>query len=387
MKRLLLAFIIITSVLISCKTTPKYTINGTIKNLDAKKVFLKEYQGRKTIVVDSAIVKDGKFVMEGTVDKTKACGLFIADSETNQAFLFLFVENVDYTIDFDQNDIESTTIKGGPAQELYNQFIDIFKKYSVIYKPIEDKHNKANSDFNKRLQDKKLTKEAKEKIIEEYKNEISKIRNEFRDIDNKVNKEMLDLIKQNPSSYVSTTMFYSLYSQLDVNEAKEIVNSFEGEASEGYQIKKIKEYLTKLEKVAVGKQAPDFTLNTPDGTPLSLSSFKGKVLILDFWASWCGPCREESPKMVKIYKKYKNKGLEILGVSLDKKKEEWLKAIKEDGLTWNHVSDLRGWDSSAAKLYSIKGIPHILVIDKNGTIVGKNLSDKELEEKIKEYLK
>jgi peroxiredoxin len=142
----------------------------------------------------------------------------------------------------------------------------------------------------------------------------------------------------------------------------------------------------KENSLAIGTLAPDFTLPTPEGKPLALSSFKGKVVLVDFWASWCGPCRKENPNVVAMYKKYHAKGFEIFGVSLDDNKEKWMKAVEADGLIWNHVSDLRAWENAAAKLYGVTSIPFALLLDKEGKIVAKDLRGKELDAKIAETL-
>lgn len=139
-------------------------------------------------------------------------------------------------------------------------------------------------------------------------------------------------------------------------------------------------------KTAVGSVAPDIMLNTPDGQPLSLSSLKGKYVLIDFWASWCKPCRAENPNVVRMYNQYKDKGFEILGVSLDNNPEAWKKAIMADGLTWKHISDLGGWQSSAAQLYSISSIPQTILVDKEGKIIAKGLRGAPLEEKLKTLL-
>ncbi|HHM20572.1 MAG TPA: TlpA family protein disulfide reductase [Bacteroidetes bacterium] len=133
-----------------------------------------------------------------------------------------------------------------------------------------------------------------------------------------------------------------------------------------------------------GSLAPDFTMNTPDGQPLKLSDLRGKILLLDFWASWCGPCRRENPNVVAAYKKYHDKGFDVLGVSLDRDKNRWLQAIERDGLIWNHVSDLKGWKNEAAKLYGVSSIPATVLLDREGKIIARNLRGPQLEAKLKE---
>lgn len=136
-----------------------------------------------------------------------------------------------------------------------------------------------------------------------------------------------------------------------------------------------------------GAVAPDFAQNDPDGKPIKLSELRGKVVLVDFWASWCGPCRRENPNVVKMYNKYKDQGFEILGVSLDKRKDAWLKAIEKDKLTWPHVSDLRGWQNQVAQLYSVTSVPATVLLDREGRIVARNLRGPALEAKVGEVLK
>lgn len=136
-------------------------------------------------------------------------------------------------------------------------------------------------------------------------------------------------------------------------------------------------------KIVVGFVAPDFTLKTDDGEDISLYGVKGKIKIVDFWASWCGPCRGLNPHMLELYNKYKDKGLEIIGVSMDSDRENWLKAVKQDGMPWTQVSDLKAWESDVAKKYNVESIPHVIVLDENNKMLAVNIYAKELTELLK----
>lgn len=144
----------------------------------------------------------------------------------------------------------------------------------------------------------------------------------------------------------------------------------------------VKKKISNMGAFVTGGLAPDFTMNTPEGTPMSLSEFRGKVTLVDFWASWCGPCRRENPHVVKLYNKYKDQGFDILGVSLDGNKERWLQAIEKDGLPWSHVSDLKKWGNAAAKMYGVRSIPHTVLLDKEGRIIARGLRSAQLEQQL-----
>lgn len=153
------------------------------------------------------------------------------------------------------------------------------------------------------------------------------------------------------------------------------------------QTKTIVDYVEKLKATAIGQVAPEIELPDPNGNLVKLSSLRGKYVLIDFWAKWCGPCRQENPNVVRVYNQYKDKGFTVFGVSLDRKKEDWIQAIQQDGLTWTHVSDLKYWQSEAAKTYNISSIPFSLLLDPNGVIIDKNLRGAALEKRLAEVMK
>jgi peroxiredoxin len=196
-----------------------------------------------------------------------------------------------------------------------------------------------------------------------------------------------EYVKNHPKSYVTPSIVGSLSYEMEAEELESMINGLDTSIANLPQIKTLKERLNVMKTVAVGQKAPDFTLNDPSGTPVSLSSKIGaKVLLIDFWASWCNPCRQENPNVVKVFGEFHKKGFDIIGVSLDQDKDSWVKAIADDKLTWTHVSDLKYWGSDAAKLYAVNSIPSNLLLDDKGIIIARNLRGDDLYKKIKEVI-
>lgn len=199
-----------------------------------------------------------------------------------------------------------------------------------------------------------------------------------------VNTEVKAFVDQKPASFASLAALQNLSPDSDFDYYIKVISALDGQANGNEYYDALKAEVKAMTKLAPGSPAPEISLAQPNGEVLSLSDLKGQYVLIDFWASWCGPCRRENPNVKKVYEKYHDKGFEILGVSLDKNRNAWLAAIEQDGLTWPHISDLKYWSSAVVPEYNITGIPLTVLVDKEGNIVEKNLRGPALEKKLAE---
>ena len=215
---------------------------------------------------------------------------------------------------------------------------------------------------------------------------MEEIEQEMAALDKKAEYFQHAYLDEHPASFIAPYIAQNLHYQKEAGEVEALLGKLDPSLDASTVVSSMKRRLEILKKVAVGMPAPDFTQNDSTGNPVSLSSFRGKYLLLDFWAAWCPPCRAENPNVVAAYQKFNRRGFEVLGVSLDQSREHWLKAVKDDRLTWTQVSDLNYWSNKAAALYGISSIPSNLLLDPEGVIIGKNLRGEDLHAALEEWL-
>ena len=359
MRKLLLSIVAASMTLAACNAQSGYKVTGTVEGMPDGKAIIATVNGSTLDTLAKADVKNGSFEFTGNV--SEPTGAYIMVIGQRGAIPFM-LENANITISAGQAGL---TVTGSEGQKIYDQFMAINATAQQEAMKLQQEYQAANGD------------QAKIQAIQEA----------YAKLMTDVQAKETELIKANPDSYVSAFVIASGMGQMEYEQLKERYNLLGEKAKAGAQGKAIAAQIAKLESTAIGQIAPNFTITTPEGESISLYDIKGKVKLIDFWASWCGPCRGENPHVVEIYKEYHPKGLEIFGVSLDNNKEAWVKAIADDGLVWKHGSDLKGWQSAPAKLYSVTGIPHTVLLDENNKIIAKNLRGDELKQKIAELLK
>ncbi len=349
-----------------------YTITVDCQDPDFTSFILTD-QDRETPLSDTVAVVDGKATFTGKVDGFDVRYVLARMGEAQPIFVKrVFLENAEYTVTVPEGFSPSIPSELVSNSKLQMQVDSVQNLISAIYEGIDMKQlQKEFKNGNQAVRDSIST------LLDELSDKASAIEEKF--------------MTENPLSPMALEMAASSIRYIGLDSAKKVAEKFEAvpEYASNRIFKNIQKEVAKKEALAPGKQAPDFTLNTPDGTPVKFSEVypQNKVTMVDFWASWCGPCRKFNPTLTKIYAKYSKKGFGILGVSLDREKDKWLEAIKADKLVWKHVSDLQYWDSQAAKLYNISFIPQSYFVDSQGTILLASPEEDQIESFLEEYLK
>lgn len=369
MRNILFVFIA-TLLFNSCDRTAdsRYSISGTIENAEGMMLYLEDISTPQIVIIDTSKIENNTFEIKGNTQE----GLYrLRLIPTNENIVFYLPgEKSKIEVAMDKQAPYEYTISGNEAsvaiKELtdnlvlqtrqYNELKNLFALKPDTAANVEDELKKSMLVITNTL--KKFVSENNNGFLKTY--ALTMLPNPNEDLDYIYN-ELKTVVEENPKNEFAKSVF---------QEVENFKNQREMESSMG---------------LAIGKEAPDIVLPDVNGKTRKLSSLRGKVVLIDFWAAWCKPCRMENPNVVRVYTKYKDLGFEVFSVSLDKDKNSWTSAIREDGLYWqNHVSDLKFWNSEVVSLYNIKGIPLAILIDAEGKIIAKNLRGQALDNRLAE---
>lgn len=384
MKKNLCLFVSV-ALLAACSRTPGYKISGTVSNpeLNGQYVYLYEYGVRNAVPFDSAQVQNGKFTMKGMVDAPELSVITFSDDvistrdrhkyassrmmgpADNDLFTAVFVlDNSDLTVKLDSFSRVTGTPENDSLQALADEWEMLNQQASPLAEQMKNYQNLGADDRN-RLQ----------RWYNEYvKNRVDRAKN---------------YVDRNLHRLSGAYVFSQYAGFMDDSTQTGVLDRADSVFRSAPGISQIQMHQDRMKKVAVGRRFVDFTMENADGKTVKLSDYagKGKYVLVDFWASWCGPCIKELPDLVKLYNRYRNKNFEIVGVSLDQNREAWLKALVQYNMKWPQLSDLKGWENEAARIYGVTSIPYTVLINPEGIIVEKGLRGEKLDRKLQELFK
>lgn len=341
-----------------------FTLKGHVTMADSLVIIFSTGIGK----IDTIKPHDGNFEAKGTLKHPELYTMLFQNKHNMRQYVKqdMFIEGGNITVDCD------------------------FKMKRLDYKLENNKTDKLYAEYRKRFDP--LMRVARVTIDSSYlpgktadeKKTYNSVYKRICEIENDV---AMQFVRENPDNIVAAFVCYSNLRGLPTDQLEKVYNTFDPVLKKTYFLEAIAEKIKGIRAAVTGNQAPLFTQNGVDGKPLSLAGYKGRYVLVDFWASWCGPCRAENPNLVATYAQYKDKNFSILGVSLDQDKKAWLKAIKDDKLTWDQVSDLKGWDNAVGKMYAVAAVPQNFLIDPQGKIIAQNLRGEELKAALEKFVK
>lgn len=365
---------------VSCSNnrSKNFVVTGNLKNAPVTVVYLEQiaYDNMPPQVIDSTTMRNGVFTLKGTSSEESLLQLRFPAFENSPVF---FIVNDEPAVQLNGNwaNTRQSIFKNSPASERLRVFVDSLSATQQQLFAMQQQLDilRTQGDSVVQVQQSKLN-----QLLQSFRGYVK----QTADNDpSPIVSMFATSLNTGTSMEENEAMFNNLIKRFPKHIGiQTVVNQYrEGVAAANKQQQK------KATGPAIGSIAPEITLPDVNGKSFSLSSLRGNYVLVDFWASWCGPCRMENPKLVEVYNKFKSKNFTILGVSLDKTKEDWIEAINKDGLTWIHISDLKFWESAAVTLYGFNSIPYNVLIDREGKIVAINLRADELERKLGELLK
>jgi peroxiredoxin len=340
----------------------KFSIQGSLIGLpDGTVISLRDQNPEQTTPIATATAKAGKFTMQGDLPQSNLYFLNYAGTEQR---LFVYLEPGNIRLNGHKDSLLAARVTGSAAHDAFTafnmEFSTLFGKVSALAQQLNGGVVDSSGSLRK-----------------QYETTVADI--------NRRTDAYVQRYSQSVVAPFAIMVMSQLTEDLSIMEGRyAMLKSSARESLYGQMIAKA---INDAKAGAVGSQAIDFTQNDPDGKPVSLASFRGKYVLIDFWASWCRPCRDENPNVVAAFEKYKSKNFTVLGVSLDRSKDPWIKAIADDRLTWTHVSDLKFWSNEVAQLYRISSIPQNLLVGPDGKIIAKNLRGPELHKRLNELIR
>lgn len=337
-----------------------FRLVGQMNEIASGRFHLVVDAGNRLDTLGTATLVNGVFEFTGKVEGVKIAYLVM---EGRTGGIPVFLEN---TTIFVKIAGKNVTVDGGKEQELYNKFIEL-QQILVDAQKVFGQQAQAAARNGREM-------------------EVAGIQKRFEEVFKETNGKIETLIKENPNQFVPVYMLFNSIRQLPPEIVKQRFEWLGESARENPYGRGVADFLQTWENVKVGSIAPNFSVRTQEGDSLSLHGVKAKLKLLDFWASWCSPCRQENTNLIGLYRKFHSEGLQIISISIDTDERAWKQAIGEDGMVWFNGSDLLGENSPLLTLYLVHGIPHTILLDENNRIIAKNLRGKELEKKIAELL-